>query len=201
MPCPPALIELPAVLRAERITLRPYVPTDAPAVWEAVEETREVLQRWLGMAGAHGTPDASRQWIVRIQARWLLREELVMGIFRDEDGCFLGNTGLYYVDWTLPRFEIGYWLRASAEGCGYAGEAVRRLTRFAFEDLGAQRVEIRCDEQNERSRRVAERQGFVCEALLRNDRIGPRGDLRSTLVFALIASDYPLSAAQGGHTS
>src|SRR5439155_19931986 len=94
------------------------------------------------------------------------------------------------IDWELGRLEIGYWVRATEEGRGYVGGAVRLVTRCAFESLGARRVEIRCDEHNARSRLVAERQGFVREASLRNDRRNEAGELRNTLVFALIPQDY-----------
>ena len=40
-------------------------------------------------------------------------------------------------------------------------EAVQRIEQFAFEQLGARRVEIRCDEENMKSRSVAERAGFT----------------------------------------
>src|SRR5262249_27235381 len=92
-------------------------------------------------------------------------------------------------DWSLRSFEVGYWLRDGAEGHGYAQEAVRELTRFALEELAANRVEIRCDPRNERSRRVAERLGFVYEGCLRNSRQDPEGRPRDTVVYGLIPGD------------
>ena len=47
---------------------------------------------------------------------------------------------------------------------------------------------IRCDARNTRSAAVAERLGFVREALLRNER-DPHGELRDTLVFSLTPDD------------
>jgi RimJ/RimL family protein N-acetyltransferase len=46
------------------------------------------------------------------------------------------------------------------------------------------RVELITDEDNERSRRVAERCQFTLEAVLRNERRAPAGDLRSTCIYA-----------------
>jgi RimJ/RimL family protein N-acetyltransferase len=88
------------------------------------------------------------------------------------------------MDWSVPRFEIGYWVRRCFVGQGYITEAVRGVTRFAFETLGARRVEIRCDARNERSRRVAERSGFELEATLRNHAVAVDGELRDTLIYA-----------------
>ena len=63
----------------------------------------------------------------------------------------------------MRRFEIGCWIRASAQGQGDVSEAVQALTRMAFSELQARRVEIRMDEKTQRSRAVAERCGFELE--------------------------------------
>src|SRR5258707_266173 len=83
----------------------------------------------------------------------IVRERLPVGIFELTSGSFLGNSGLERVDWQLRRFEIGYWLRAGAQGRGYIHEAVRLLTALAFRELAAKRVQIRMDPRNERSER------------------------------------------------
>ena len=73
---------------------------------------------------------------------------------------------------------------------GKLNEAVQALSRFAFENLEAKRVEIRCDAGNARSRAVPERLGFKQEALLRNHCRDGAGELRDTLIFALTPDDY-----------
>lgn len=188
------LIPLPQVIRAGRVTLRPYTLDDAQAFWEAVQEDVAHVKGdnpspWRETGQGHQTIDDVRERIVRAQAHWLLREKLWMGIFLTESRRYIGNIGLDSIDWELRRFEIGYWVRPTEEGRGYVGEAVRLLARCAFERLGARRLEIRCDERNTRSRRVAEREGFVREGLLRNDMLRTTGP-SNTLVYALIPEDY-----------
>ncbi len=128
-------------------------------------------------------------------ARWLLREDLMVTLWDRKTGRCLGGSGLHRIDWTVPAFEIGYWLRTSAWGQGYITETVQTLCRFAFETLGANRVEIRCDPRNTRSAAVPIRLGFVQEALLRNDVRDGAGELRDTLIFALTPSDYAQAKA------
>ena len=65
-------------------------------------------------------------------------------------------------------------------------ESTEAITTFAFETLGARRVEIRCDSKNVRSQRIPDRLGFKLEGTLRNDSLSPSGKLRDTLVFAKI---------------
>ena len=80
-------------------------------------------------------------------AQFITREDLRFHLFSKETGEFVGSSGLHRIDWSIPKFEIGYWLSTEFEGNGYMTEAVQRIEQFAFEQLGARRVEIRCDEK------------------------------------------------------
>jgi RimJ/RimL family protein N-acetyltransferase len=104
----------------------------------------------------------------------------------DAEGRFVGGTGLHRNDWKVRRFEIGYWCRTSAQGRGFMTEAANAMERMAFDQLGALRVELRTDENNRASWRVAERLGFALEGILRSDGLNPRGEPRSTRLYAKV---------------
>lgn len=184
------LQELPEELVGERVIVRPYRPGDGAALWEAIEESREHLRPWMPWVGEHKSPDDSEAYARRAQARWMLRDDLPVGFWERVTGRYLGGSGLHRIDWDVPSFEIGYWIRASAEGKGFVTEAVRLLCGLAFETLGANRVFIRCDSRNGRSAAVPRRLGFVHEATLRNDARSLSGDLRDTFSFSMTPEDY-----------
>ena len=100
------------------------------------------------------------------------------------------------MDWSVPKFEIGYWVRTRFVGEGYATEAVGGIGAFAFEHLGARRIEIRCDPHNRRSVRVAQRAGFRLEGELRNAEVGPDGEPRNVLVFSMSPGSTKLRKAR-----
>ncbi len=106
----------------------------------------------------------------------------------------LGAISLMPHQWAVPSFEIGYWLRSSAEGQGYMSEAVRLLVTYCFETLEAQRLLIRCDVRNARSRAIPERLGFTLEGTLRNDHRGTDGTLRDMQYWTMIPDEYARSA-------
>jgi ribosomal-protein-serine acetyltransferase len=187
---PPILRELPDELLGERVQVRPYRAGDGAALWEAVEESREHILPWLPWGDQHRSPTDSEAFVRKCQARWLLREDLPVGIWERATGRFLGGSGLHIVDWEVPSFEIGYWLRRSAVGQGYMTEVVRLLCGLAFETLAANRVFIRCAAGNLRSAAVPRRLGFVHEATLRNDKRNTTGELFAMLVFAMTPEDY-----------
>ncbi|HEX9412522.1 MAG TPA: GNAT family N-acetyltransferase [Ktedonobacterales bacterium] len=191
MPTSPyrTLIHLADELRGERVLLRPYRADDAPALWQAIDASRDHIRPWLPFADRHRTVDETRDWISHRMAAWLLREDLGLSIWERGTEHFLGGIGLHPRNWDIGYFELGYWLRQSAEGHGYLSEAVRLLTDYAFDALHANRIEIGCDTRNQRSAAVAERLGFVREAHLRNHASSMDGTLRSTYIFALTPSD------------
>jgi len=57
--------------------------------------------------------------------------------------------------------EIGYFLKRSAWGYGYATEACHRLLRFAFQETPLQEVVATFDKENLASRNVLEKAGFA----------------------------------------
>jgi ribosomal-protein-serine acetyltransferase len=185
------LIPLFDELRGERVIVRPFRESDAQALQEAVAESRDHLRPWLPFADAHQTVEESRDWIIHQIADWLTRSSMNVGIWDAATQRFLGGIGLHIHDWDTGYFEIGYWIRASAQGHGNVTEAVRLLTNYAFEELNANRLEIRCDEQNVRSAAIPRRLGYVEEGLLRNNASTPAGNLRNTLVFSLVAGEWP----------
>jgi ribosomal-protein-serine acetyltransferase len=182
----PTLIDLPSELRGSRVFLRPYRGDDAEQVFAAIEESRDHLRPWVSWVDNNRTVDDVRDYCIRGQASWLLRTELALGIFDAVSGRYLGGTGLHDPDWELRTFEIGYWLRVTATGHGYATESTRLLAEFALSRLQALRVTLRCDARNDASRRVAERAGFVLEGSLRNVSVAPDGTVRDDLVYAVI---------------
>jgi RimJ/RimL family protein N-acetyltransferase len=186
----PVLIEVPDRVESERLVLRCSRAGDGAALNAAVCASVEVLRPWMPWVSPVPTVDDSEAYCRREQAKFLLREELAFLLFEKgsdgPDGPVLGAVGLHRIDWSLRTFEMGYWRRIGLEGFGIVSEAVAALSRVAFDRLSARRVEIRMDESNERSRRVAERAGFTFEGLLRLDSATPAGSPRSTRVSARI---------------
>ncbi len=191
MTTPPYLTMIPLFdeLRGDRVVIRPYREEDAQTLLDAINESRDHLRPWMPWANDHQSVEETRTWIVRSLAERLLRESFNLSIWEIASDRLLGAIGLHPRGWDSRAFEIGYWVRASAQGHGYVSEAVRLLTDYAFAVLSATRVAIHCDARNQRSAAVAERLGFVREALLRNHMLAPDGSLRDTLIFSLTPSD------------
>lgn len=167
----PALIELPMPILTQRLLIRPPQAGDGPAYHAAINASREHLQRFLEWVDAsHHTPEDSENMARTAHARFLNRSDIILAIFDRKTQALYGGTGFHSIDWNLPKFEIGYWLHQDLQGQGLITEAVNGITRYAFDQLQAKRVEIRCEGENVRSAAVAERLGFELDGILRRDR-------------------------------
>lgn len=188
---PPILKDFPESFETERLLIRSPMPGDG-AEWGAAKlDSFDELKPWMSWAREKPTVEESEESARRARARFLEREDLMLLLFLKGTDTIVGSSGLHRIDWEVPKFEIGYWCRTPFVGRGYITEAVRGIAAFAFEELEAKRVEIRCDSRNHRSVRVAERAGFRLEGELRNAERATDGTLRNTLVFSLVPEDRP----------
>lgn len=193
--CPPILRDLPTELVGDRLLLRPYREGDGEAIFAAIDESRERLAPWLPFALTTRSLEDSEAFARQSAAKWLLRESLNFGMWHRQSNVYLGAVGLHVLDWDVPSFEIGYWIRSSMEGKGLVSESVRLVCTLAFERLDAVRIIIRCDAANVRSAATAARAGFTQEARLRCNAWGTGGSLRDTLLFAMLRADYQAVAS------
>jgi RimJ/RimL family protein N-acetyltransferase len=182
-----AIPEVPDELESERLQLRVPGESDAEAMVEAIAESFDELHRWMDWASAVPTRAEERVILARRAEAHRAGDELSYLMWSRDGRRLVGACGLPRPRWALRAFEIGYWVRTSLVGQGYVTEAVQRLTRLGFGELGARRIEIRTSARNQRSAAVAARAGYRLE----HTRIGadrdPDGSIRDTLVFALYA--------------
>ncbi len=183
----PILLDFPDSFDTERLTIRAPRPGDAPEVVEAVNESLDELRPWTPWAREPTTLEFQETRLRRAMAEWITRENLRLHVYLKGTSTLVIGSGLHRMDWYAGKFEIGYWIRTRFAGLGYVTEAVSGIAAFAFKQLRANRVEIRCDARNLRSAAVAKRCGFLLEGILRHDSLGVDGDLRSTMIFSKIS--------------
>ena len=186
----PILIDIPMPITTDRLILRPPQSGDGAELNAAILESWEELHDWVPFAKVKPKLEESEENVRRAQARFLLREDLRISIYDKETGEFAGSTGLHRIKWEIPSFEIGYWARRSFAGRGYVTEAANAITRYAFEQLKAKRVELRYSTKNDKSIAIAKRLGFDYEGCLRNEHLSPSGnELRDMFVYSRLNAE------------
>ena len=145
-----------------------------------------MLSPWMPWANRAPTLKESRENQKEARERFLAREGFRLNAFLKGTDTFVLGSGLHRVDFNVPKIEIGYWVRKQFAGQGYVTEAVNAVTDFAFREFNANRVEIRMDDDNALSWKVAERCGFEMEGILRNERRKLDGSLGNTRVYSKV---------------
>jgi [ribosomal protein S5]-alanine N-acetyltransferase len=107
---------------------------------------------------------------------------------RDSDRA-IGSCTLYDIQPAHLRAGIGYALRREDCGHGLAGEAVALALRWAFGQLGLNRIEADVHPDNLPSARLLERLGFRREGLLRQ-RFATADEIQDSLIYGLLAAEW-----------
>lgn len=205
----------PITLRTERLVLRPFEERDEAAVAEACDDPD--IQRFVPVPEPYTLKDAEE--FVRNTSRNGWRDDTMynFGLFtRDgggepggeadgeaaareaggeaggEGGVLIGSMGLVRLELlrTAERqAELGFWTARGHRRKGYTAEAGRAVVEWAFSVLGVERLEWVAQVENEGSRAVAQRLGFVEEGIQRA-RIVHRGTRRDARIAALLPSDW-----------
>jgi RimJ/RimL family protein N-acetyltransferase len=177
----------------ERLVLRTWEPRDAPLLKEAVDSSIDHLLPWMPWA-AH-EPQSLQEKVAllrQFRGKFDLGQDFTYGIFTPDEEQAVGGTGLH-TRIGDDAFEIGYWIRASRAGEGLGTESTAALTRVAFELTDVDRIEIRCEPENERSRAIPRKLGYREEATLRRRLRHP--EPRDVVVYSLFRDDFGSSPA------
>lgn len=175
-------------LTTERLVLRATRQGDGAIIAPAASDSFDALTVYMPWAKTRQTIAELEAFARESAARFRAREELHYLIFdqaaADTVAGFIGAISLHHIDWAVPCFELGYWLSTARSGYGYMTEAVSALRDYAITDLGAARLEIRCDARNAGSVAVAVRTGFTLEARMIHKARANDGTLTDMLLFA-----------------
>ena len=186
------LLDIPTHFETERLIVRCYEAGDGPLYYAVGIRNREHLQRYeSGNVILTPKTEEEAEILVReLHADWVARNCFFIGAFDKATREFVAQIYVGVVNWDLPEFAMGYFVDKDHEGQGFVAEAVRATLRFVFEHLRAHRVRLGTNETNTRSRRVAERCGFIQEGLVRESRRNPDGTFSGDVLYGLLRSEY-----------
>jgi RimJ/RimL family protein N-acetyltransferase len=127
-------------------------------------------------------------WIDRYEEGRRQGTREAFAIVDRDGGHFVGLAVAAAIDHAARTAELGYVVAPEARGRGVATEAHRLLSEWAVSELGMERLELLIGVENDASKRVAARCGYVREGVLRSHHF--KGDLREdTEIWSRLPSD------------
>ncbi|MBV8924094.1 MAG: GNAT family N-acetyltransferase [Bradyrhizobium sp.] len=177
----------PVTLRGEHARLEPLSHDHGASLVEAVKDG-ELFKLWYT---AVPKPDDMTKEIDRRLGLQKAGSMLPFTVF-DAAGTIAGMTTYMNVDAANRRVEIGStWYAKRVQRTPLNTQCKLLLLGHAFEALNCIAVEFRTHFFNHQSRRAIERLGAKQDGILRSHQIAPNGALRDTVVFSIIAAEWP----------
>jgi RimJ/RimL family protein N-acetyltransferase len=186
------LIDIPERMETERLYLRSYRAGDGPIVYAASVRNRNHLAKFeSGNVLMAPKNEVQAEAVARkLAADWAARNCFFIGIFNKTNDDWVGQVYVGPTNWELPEFTIGFVADVRYEGKGVISEAVQRVLKMLFEDIGAHRVKSDCNENNIRSARLLERNGFRKEGHLLENRRNDDGSFHGDFLYAMLRREY-----------
>jgi len=166
-------------LETERLYLRPFAQSDLDLYAELCADPE--VMRYIGSGMPVSRSEAWRG-MATILGHWELRGYGLWAVEEKSSCRLIGRVGCWYPEgW--PDFEIGWMLRRSAWGQGFALEAARASVRYAFEVLNRPQIVSLIAPENQRSIAVAKRLGETLRG--QSNLLG-----RQVLIYGLTRQDW-----------
>ncbi|MFW5995066.1 MAG: GNAT family N-acetyltransferase [Spirochaetia bacterium] len=174
------------VLETERLELRPFHFSDAKRVQELCSDWR-IADTTLHIP--HPYEDGmAEDWIATHAQKWSDAKEATFAVTYPHKREVIGAVGLR-IETEHHRAELGYWVGTPYWGQGIASEAACEILRFAFDDLGLNRVYATHVPRNPASGRVMAKLGMQREGYLRSHAFA-RGRHEDLILYGILADDW-----------
>jgi RimJ/RimL family protein N-acetyltransferase len=186
----------PVVLESDHVVLEPLSHEHHDGLVEAVRDG-ELWKLWYTrIPRPESVPDEIDSRLAQQRAGTMLP----FTVRQVATGQVVGMTTFCNADAASPRVEIGAtWLARSVQGTAVNPEAKLLMLRHAFEEWDCIAVEFRTHWMNRQSRAAIARLGAKQDGVLRSHTRMPDGTLRDTVVFSIIASEWPTVRANLEH--
>lgn len=173
-------------------TLRLYLKwprrSDVDALDEAIRESIDALALWLPWARIDHDRSDTRRFLRGARIARSRRHTFEFVIRESASDRVVGMVSLHRIDWLRRTAGLGYWIRKTAWGRGFATEAAAAVLALGFQQLGLHRVEVHVALENKASQRVAEKLGLVREGIARESEL-VNGRYLDHIQYALLRTD------------
>jgi N-acetyltransferase len=172
-----------AKIRLEPMTLKHLAGLEAVAfddrIWRYMTiwvKNRDDLKRWMASALQEEAAGTVLPWVTMLKA----------------ENRVIGSTRFLDFDQAHKTTELGStWLAPEFHGSGLNAEAKLLQLRYAFEELGLNRVALKTHHENLQSQVAMRKIGAVEEGTFRNHYVMPDGSARHSVWFSIIREDWP----------
>jgi RimJ/RimL family protein N-acetyltransferase len=176
------------ILEDDNVLLRPLAADDIEHLLPfAINEPDTWRFSNVNAAGA----DGMKKYVDDAVAAKQTGKEYPFIVFDKRTNTYAGCTRFYDIQQAQHTLQLGYtWYGEKYRGTKLNKHCKFLLLSFAFEVVGAERVEFRADNNNQRSIAAMKSIGCQVEGVLRRLTIKPDGNRRDTIVLSILKSEW-----------
>jgi len=177
---------VPTTLTGRHVSLKPLEESYAAALLACTARgTFEFFPFWPPTWDEAG-------FLVYVRDALTTKNRLAFATIDAGSGRVVGSTSYLDIRPTHLGLEIGStWIAPEHRGTRVNPEAKLLMLRHAFEVLGCERVQLKCDARNVHSQRAIAKLGATHEGTLRKHMVMAGGHVRDTVVFSVVRSEWP----------
>lgn len=173
-------------IESERLIIRTPMIDDHVAINQAITESLRELKVYMPWADKLPTLEETKTNLQEDMEKADKDIDVRLLAFSKATGSLVASSGLHKIEWRIPRAEIGYWVRTTQCGQGYAFETAQAITNHALRELKFRRLEIIVSDSNTKSWKIAEKLGYTLEANQKIQRVNPDGSIDGTRLYAKV---------------
>lgn len=153
-------------LKTERLILRKQSLDDAVDLQEV--RTDEKVMNFMD-SERHSTLQHSERFIAENMKMYAAKKGIFWVLTDKSSGRFIGDFSFWKIDAKNSRAEIGYTLKPEFWGKGLMKEAMTEVLKFGFNEMNLHSFEANINPENNSSKAILLKMGFVKEAYFREN--------------------------------
>ncbi|MCK5883375.1 MAG: GNAT family N-acetyltransferase [Bacteriovoracaceae bacterium] len=175
------------IFETERFVIRDLLASDYEIVHELVQEPKIYQYQVWGPNSKEDTLNYLNCCIA--QQSSFPRHNYEMAIIERSTNAFVGTIAIRVKDTINKKAEIGYWVKYSKWGQGYATEATRALLKFGFNQLHLNKISATVSPENIGSVTVLKKVSMRKVGILESDLL-VRGVFRDSILLEITNSAF-----------
>jgi len=174
------------LLETDRLILRGFVEDDIDDIFEyaSIDKVTDFLP-W----DTHKTLDDTKAFLQMTKENFTKHDNIDFAIVLKSENKVIGGISIRKWNNYNRCADIGYVLSPNYWRMGIITEAIKRIIKFGFEELNANRIEAHCDENNIASYRAMEKAGLKYEGTLRN-KVFMKGKFINMKYYSILKSEF-----------
>ncbi|WP_308991848.1 GNAT family N-acetyltransferase [Mariniflexile litorale] len=158
------------LFKFETFYIEPVQIQDSWAICDFVVSNDDRLKRYFPKTLEQNlTPDLSKRFIDKTIKEQQLKETFLFALKENKTKKIIGLVYIKNIDWLKKQGEFAYCVGYQYEGKGLISQSVKVLSKYAFDVLGLEALQIIVHKSNISSIKVAENCNFKWQSILENE--------------------------------